>query len=155
MAYPCSRLIRSARLGSTCSPTAKSLVICSPPSGITDKYCKSPPSKIATPVVAAPISIRATPLSRCCGVNTTRAAASTGGANEFKASSTVSKVFSIVVTCGCKAETTYPFISSRLPTISIGSFTPPWPLTVNWCDTVSRILRFSGTIPTAALCSRR
>ena len=69
-AHPKSFFSSSADGGGVRSPTAMSLVMWSPPSGITSVCHTAPSRKRATSVVPPPMSIRSTPSSRSSGVST-------------------------------------------------------------------------------------
>ena len=108
------------------SPTARSLVKCSPPMGITWVCQMAPFSKTAMPVVPWPMFTRATPISFSSGVSTEQESAmrlSTGSATVMPHRFTTVLRFCRQVMVPVMMWT---FTSSRLPVMASGWVMPSW-----------------------------
>ena len=149
-AHPLLRFSFSASGIGVRSPTAMSLVKCSPPTATTPVCHRLPRSKIARSAVPPPMSTSATPSSFSSGVSTASAAASCS----ITMSTTVTPARFTHETMFCVDEaapvTMWTFTSRRAPIIPTGAPMPSCSSTTKSCGSTCRISRPAGSVTALA-----
>ncbi|EWS62860.1 hypothetical protein Y695_03911 [Hydrogenophaga sp. T4] len=126
----------SASLVGVRSAMAMSLVIRSPAIGITAVWRIAPPAKMATSVVPAPMSTKATPSSFSSSVSTAWLEAS-GLSMSWSTSRPQRRTHLMMFSAAlCAPVTMCTLASRRMPLMPIGSFTS-WPSITNSCGSTS------------------